>query len=243
MKSEALRTLAIKDDWFTDRLSHVASKDAVLETAGALIIEIAEMDALTRATSSAMKSFLTRRKDRFRPPYGKHMLSWPRQCVFAGTINPPAGGYLKDATGSRRFWPVACRGMIDRDGLEQARVQLWAEAVHRYKAGARWWLETPELEALATAEQRARFAVDPWMGPISDWLGDRTSVTVWEVLEHALGLAAKHWGQAAQKRAVAVLTHLGFTKHRPRTPEGGREHRYQRDPMPQKVERFTGDHV
>ena len=54
-KSEALRTLAINDDWFTDRLSHLASKDAVLETAGVLLVEIAEMDALTKATPSAVK--------------------------------------------------------------------------------------------------------------------------------------------------------------------------------------------
>ena len=111
------------------------------------------MDALTKATSSAIKAFLTRRRDRFRPPYGKHTINLPRQCVFAATINPTAGGYLKDPTGARRFWPVACRGMIDRDGLEKVRDQLWAEAVHRFKAGAPWWLETPELEALATAEQ------------------------------------------------------------------------------------------
>ena len=31
-KSEALRTLAVNDAWFTDRLSHVASKDAAQET-------------------------------------------------------------------------------------------------------------------------------------------------------------------------------------------------------------------
>jgi Virulence-associated protein E len=66
-KSEALRTLAINDEWFSDRLSHIASKDAALEVAGVLLIEIAEMDALTRASSSAIKSFLTRRHDRFRP--------------------------------------------------------------------------------------------------------------------------------------------------------------------------------
>ena len=175
-KSEALRTLAINDDWFTDRLSHLASKDAALETAGVLLVEIAEMDALTKATSSAIKSFLTRRRDRFRPPYGKHPINLPRQCVFAATINPPVGGYLKDPTGSRRFWPVACRGMIDRDGLEKVRDQLWAEAVHQYKAGAPWWLETPELEALATAEQAARFVVDAWEEPIREWLGDRIDV-------------------------------------------------------------------
>ena len=78
------------DSWFTDRLSHVASKDAALEIAGVLIVEIAEMDALTKATSSAIKSFLTRRRDRFRPPYGKHPINLPRQCVFAATINPTA---------------------------------------------------------------------------------------------------------------------------------------------------------
>ena len=70
--------------------------------------------------------------------------------------------YLKDPTGARRFWPVACHGMIDLQGLKQARDQLWAEAVHRFKAGEPWWLETPELEALATAEQEARFVADAW---------------------------------------------------------------------------------
>ena len=90
-KSEALRTLAINDGWFTDRLNHVASKDAALEIAGVLIVEIAEMDALTKATSSAIKSFLTRRRDRFRPPYGKHTINLPRQCVFAPpSIRPQA---------------------------------------------------------------------------------------------------------------------------------------------------------
>jgi putative DNA primase/helicase len=239
-KSEALRTLAIKDDWFTDRLSHVASKDAALETAGVLLIEIAEMDALTRATTSALKAYVTRRNDRFRPPYGKHLTNRPRQCVFAGSINP-MGGYLKDPTGSRRFWPVACQGMIDRDGLKKVRDQLWAEAVYQFKAGASWWLETPQLEALATAEQAARFAVDAWEAPVREWIGDRTDINIWDVLKHALGLKREQWSQSAQKRVVGILTRMGFEKHRPRTPEG-RENRYQRDPTPQKVDQVTSDH-
>jgi predicted P-loop ATPase len=230
-KSEALRTLAVNDAWFTDRLSHISSKDAILETAGVLIIEIAEMDALTRATTSAMKAFLSRRQDRVRPPWGKHTVTLPRQCVFAGTINPSANGYLKDPTGARRFWPVACRGMIDRDGLEKIRDQLWAEAVHQYKAGVSWWLETPELEALANAEQAARFVVDAWEAPIREWLRDRNDVSLWDVLKEALGLAPENWTQSAQKRVVGILTKLGFERRRPRTSEG-RENRYQRDPTP-----------
>ena len=237
-KSEGLRTLAVNDVWFTDRLSHVSSKDAAQEMAGVLIIEIAEMDALTRATASAMKSFLTRRRDRYRPTYGKHTVNLPRQCVFAGTINPPAEGYLKDSTGARRLWPVACRGMVDLAGLEVARDQLWAEAVHRFKAGAKWHLETPELEALASAEQEARFVVDDWEAPIVEWLKDRADVSVGEVLVHALGIAKERHSQSAQNRVVRILTNrrLGFSKHRPRVPgaPGGRENRYWREPSPVK---------
>jgi len=232
-KSEALRRLVTVELWFTDRLSHVAGKDAIMEIVGVLVVEIAEMDALTKATASGQKAFLTRRRDRFRPPFGKHVVNLPRQCVFAGTINPPADGYLKDPTGARRFWPVACRDTIDCDGLEEARDQLWAEAVNRFKAGAPWWLETPELEALATTEQVARFVVDAWEGPIREWLGDRNGFLLQDVLKQVFGLAApEDWTPAVQKRIGSILTKLGFMKHRPRTPEGGREHRYYREPLP-----------
>ena len=229
LKSQTLRTLAVKDNWFTDRLSHVASKDAAQETAGVWLIEMAEMDALTRATSSSAKAYVTRPSERFRPPFGKHTINRPRQCVFAGTINPIVGGYLKDPTGSRRFWPVACRGMLDRDGIERDRDQLWAEAVTRFRAGAKWWLETPELEALATVEQAARFKADAWKETIVKWIGKRKNTGVEEVLERALKIAPQNQNRAAQMRVASILTELRFTKYRPRTKGGKRENRYWRE--------------
>jgi predicted P-loop ATPase len=229
-KSEALRTLAINDDWFTDRLSHIASKDAALETAGVLIVEIAEMDALTRATSSAIKSFLTRRHDRFRPPYGKHTIRLPRQCLFAGTINPTAGGYLKDPTGARRFWPVSCRGKIDLDALKRDRDQLWAEAVQRYRTGAKWWLETPELEALAAAEQAARFKTDVWTQPIKQWLGrrKRADVSIGEVLRGALKIEPRDQSHSDEIRVSNILTRMGFGQYLARRGSQ-RQRRYRRN--------------
>ncbi|MGD0076914.1 MAG: virulence-associated E family protein [Candidatus Binataceae bacterium] len=230
-KSESLRTLAIKDAWFTDRLSHVGSKDAALETAGVLLFEIAEMDALTRASPSAIKAFLTQRSDRFRPPYGRHLTNEPRQCVFTGSINPPpVGGYLRDETGARRIWPVTCHGMIDLAGIERDRDQLWAEAIVRYQAGAKWWLETPELEALATAEQAKRFKVDEWQEPIVDWLGDRCDTSLAEVLQGALGIAKKNQSQTAENRVQKILTRLQFTKYRA-NKRGKRESRYRREKL------------
>ena len=215
IKSEALRTLAIKDVWFTDRLSNLGSKDAAIEVAGAWLVEMAEMDALTRASSSASKGFLTRRFDRFRPPYGRHLIQLPRQCVFVGTINPQVGGYLTDPTGARRFWPVACHGRIDRDGIERDRDQLWAEAIARYNNDAKWWLETRELEALATAEQKARFKVDPWQPRVERWVAQRTRVRLADVLSGALRIVAPtDQTRTVQMRVASILTNLGFTKVR-----------------------------
>jgi predicted P-loop ATPase len=231
-KSEALRTLAVNDDWFTDRLSNITSKDAAIETAGVLLIEIAEGEALLRPGTSAMKVFVTRRFDRFRPPYGKHLVNRLRQCVFAATINPPAGGYLRDSTGNRRIWPVACHGLIDRNAIERDRDQLWAEAIVRFKAGAKWWLETPELEALATAEQAARFKVDSWQAPIAQWLGKRQETGVAEVLKQVLGLSLREQNRFAEMRVVNILTRLGFTKYRPQRG-GARPWRYRREESPQ----------
>jgi predicted P-loop ATPase len=221
-KSEALRTLAVRDAWFTDRISRIASKDAAQEMAGAFIIEISEMDALIKASSSSMKAFITRRSDRYRPPYGKHLINQPRQCIFAGTINPEVGGYLKDSTGSRRIWPVACHGTIDLQALACDRDQLWAEALVRFKAGEKWWLETPELEALATAEQAARYKTDVWKEPIEKWLGMRRDTSVAEVLQRALGFTPREQNRSAQMRVATILTDLGFSKHRPRKKGGER---------------------
>lgn len=228
-KSKALRKLAVKDEWFADRLSHVSSKDAAQEMSGVWLIEVAEMDALMKATTSSIKSFLTRRSDRFRPPYGRHPIDLPRQCVFAATINPPAGGYLRDPTGSRRIWPVTCHGMIDVEALARDRDQLWAEAVARYKNREKWWLETPALEALATAEQAKRFKADAWREPIEKWIGRKKSVGVAEVLHGALGIAPANQTHRAEIRVANILTSLGFTKYRPNPKGGSRQRRYMRE--------------
>jgi predicted P-loop ATPase len=223
-KSEGLRALVPNEKWYTDRLSHVSSKDAMIEVAGAMIVEIAEMDALSKATTAATKRFLTNREDRYRPPFGKHLIRQPRQCIFAATINPTGEGYLKDTTGARRIWPVACEGRIDIEAIKRDRDQLWAEAVHRYKAGEPWWLQTDELEALARAEQERRFVADPWEAPIRKWLGYQTDTSIRELLEHALRLPENAWDeQIVQNRVQKILTRLRFKRYRARLPSDKRD--------------------
>ena len=222
-KSSALQILA--GPWFTDRISTLGGKDSSMEVAGVWIIEMSELDALTKSTNSAIKSFVTRRYERFRPPYGKHLVDQPRQCVFAGSVNP-AGGYLKDPTGARRFWPITC-GTIDVERLRHDRDQIWAEAVVRFRGGAAWWLEAPELNVLAAAEQAARFEVDAWGETVNTWLVGRNDVSVGEVLVGALGIPRESWTQTAQNRLAAILVSNGFKRYRPGKTGQPRTPRYQ----------------
>ena len=105
---------------------------------------------MSRAEVSAIKAFMSRTHDRFRPPYGSG--GRPAAPMRVRRQHQPRSGYLKDATGGRRFWPVVC-GTIDIDGLRRDRDQLWAEARDRYRAGEPWWLETRNLTELAEEEQ------------------------------------------------------------------------------------------
>jgi predicted P-loop ATPase len=94
---------------------------------------------------------------------------------------------------------------------------------------ARWWLETPELETLATAEQAARFEVDAWAEAVGNWLVGRSDVSVGEVLVGALGVPQESWSQTAQNRVAAILTFTGFKRYRPGKTGQPRTPRYRRE--------------
>jgi predicted P-loop ATPase len=181
-KSMAFQVLG--GEWFTDDVPDLRTKDASMTTIGAWIIEMPELDAMSKAEETRIKSFLSRQTDRFRPPYGRRLIKAPRQCVFCGTTN--AHEYLSDPTGARRFWSVAIGQMIDIDGLTRDRDQILAEAVVRFRQGEHWWLEDPKLIALAAEEAEKRFEVDAWEEPIARYLLNRDEVTIPELLQGPL---------------------------------------------------------
>lgn len=150
----------------------LGDKDAFQAIRGKWIVELGELDSFNKAESTKAKQFFSASIDTYRESYGRRTSDVPRQCVFAGTTNQDE--YLKDATGNRRYWPVACV-KVDLEALRRVRDQLWAEAMFCYQAGDIWWV-TREEEELFTAEQEERFVVDEWEGPILDWLEAPKSV-------------------------------------------------------------------
>ena len=222
-KSTALRTLA--GEYFTDELADLGSKDAAMQTRGVWIIELSELDSLSHSEVSRIKAFMSRTTDRFRPPYGMRLVESPRQCVFAGTVNHST--YLRDETGGRRFWPVAC-GRIHAAGLARDRDQLWAEAKARFEAGSVWWLDTAELIQLASDQQVDRYEGDPWEEVIAPWLETRSSVSISEVLEKCLAKPQAQWTQTDKIRAARCLRAQGWQRYRERL--GSRlEWRYRKE--------------
>jgi putative DNA primase/helicase len=246
-KSTALKTLA-GAEWFTDELAEIGSKDAAQQTRGVWIIEIAELDAIGRAEVSRIKSFLSRSVDRYRPPYERYVIDVPRQCVFAGTVNPDT--YLRDDTGNRRFWPIRC-SKIDINALRHDRDQLWAEALAWYRQGVEWWIEDEETKRMAEAEQEERYQGDAWDGLIDRWLvydkerinrgygayddwrdeeversSPLTDVSIGEILQQAIDIEPAKWTKSDQMRIGAYLKTRGWERYRCGT--GNREWRHRK---------------
>jgi predicted P-loop ATPase len=231
-KSEVPRILA-GDKFFTDDLAELGSKDSGMQVRGVWMLELAELGQLIRADPVAAKAFFTRQTERFRPPYGRRLIRVPRQCVFVGTTNNDI--WMQDETGNRRYWPVRC-GQLKLEDLRRDRDQLWAEAMHAYRQGEHWWLETRDLIQEALEEQQGRLAEDPWREHISayvnneDYFGEKIrqdGITVWQVLRQCLDMDIDKMDQRAANRVARCLKALGWERRRSRE-DGEREWRYFR---------------
>ncbi|MGC9449632.1 VapE domain-containing protein [Cereibacter johrii] len=151
----------------------------------------------------------------------------------------------------RRFWPLRC-GTIDIAALARDRDQLWAEAVHRFREGAIWWIDDPATLAEAAAAQEARYQADAWDARIDRWLTHDTrsvnrghagyedwqfeeferpeairDVSVGEILEGALGIEPAKWTKGDQMRVGAWLKSRDWEKYRRRS-DSAREWRYRK---------------
>ena len=206
-KSTALKILG--GEWFTDEISDLGSKDAAMQTRGVWLIELSELDAMGKKETTEVKAFLSRTNDRYRPPFERHVIDVPRQCVFAGSTN--ASAYLKDETGGRRFWPVKVKE-IDAKMLERDRDQLLAEAMALFRAQEPWWLDSAELVKAAADEQADRYVGDPWTEKVLGYVYGRPDVGVPDILANGIMLEAGRWGQPEQNRIARILTAAGWKR-------------------------------
>jgi putative DNA primase/helicase len=167
-KSTLIQRLA--GEWYSENLKDVESKDALQCMEGRWILEMGELRAKRRADEEAMKAFLSRQIDIYRPAFGRYVKEIPRQCVFIGTTNDDE--FIQDAEGDRRFWPITCTGgHIDEVfALDRGTVnQIWGEAVRMYQRHESLCLSSGSAKAVEA--ERSKFLSDAETGAmILDYL-------------------------------------------------------------------------
>ena len=172
-KSTIVRWLAMQDEWFAE-VTELEGRESIEQLTGAWVCEIAELLALTRVKEQeAVKSFLSRQRDRYRKPYDRELTELPRQCIFIGTTNRLQ--FLRDRTGNRRFCPVE----VHSSGTElyaqekECRAyiaQCWAEARIRYHEGNLSPVADPALTSSFEAAQEEAMEGDWRVGALENYV-------------------------------------------------------------------------
>lgn len=161
-------------EWFSDSLYTFEGKDAAELIQGTLINEVGELSAMTKSETEVVKQFLSKTHDIYREAYGRRTNKYPRRCIFFGSTNSES--FLKDATGSRRFWPIRVGEYAQKKDifkeLDKEVDQIWAEAYTYFLLGEELIL-SKEVEAYAEDMQDIYRDVDPREGMIMEFLAKK----------------------------------------------------------------------
>lgn len=158
-------------NWFSDTFTTFQGIKAFEQIQGVWILEMGELSGLKKADIEAVKSFISKSEDMYRPAYGRVVEVYPRQCIFVGTTNEP--DFLLDPTGNRRFLPIdsnpykVTKSVFD--DLDSDIDQLWAEAFRIYKSGKPLFMSR-DADFLAKIEQDRHSEVDERRGLIMHYL-------------------------------------------------------------------------
>lgn len=158
--------------WFSNSVGTFEGKEAAELLRGVWIVEIGELEALSRSDVKLVKQFLSKTEDQYRAAYARRTEKHPRHCVFFGTTNNQE--YLRDPTGNRRFWPVDTENgrpkkNVFEDLTPETVDQIWAEATIRWQLGEPLIL-TQELEEEADRRREIHMERDPLRGQIEEFL-------------------------------------------------------------------------
>lgn len=209
-KSSFLRELGTFEEecLYTDSIliSELSNKDTIINVQGNIIVELSELSGFSKQEDDVIKSWLTRQIDETRLPYARKSSKFPRQFIIAATTNNTE--YLKDPSGNRRYWPFTIDEAIDIDFVRSIKYQLWAEAVHHYKAGL-YIGPTPEENVLADIERKKRMATDPWESQILEIIKGLDEFSLQFVIDN-MNFKTTEKTMRVSKRISNILKMNGF---------------------------------
>jgi len=213
-KTSVVRLLG--GEWYAEINIDPGNKDTADGMRGKWFLEMAEMEVTRRADANALKAFISRSTDRYRPAYARTSIDIPRQSTFIGTFNPDAlGQYLNDPTGSRRFLPLELGDTtIDTNEIERIRDQLFAEATEKILQGELWHITNNQVLVQLEIEQGKRQMEDGWSSVIADFATTQTAKYIRgiDVFVDAIHGHHANYRFHEQRRVANCLKECGFRK-------------------------------
>jgi hypothetical protein len=220
-KSQSLKILGFP--WFCDEDIDITGRDGKAALQGVLLYELAEK--LPAGGNEVVNAFVSRTRDKYRPPYARANREFIRQTSFGATTHNTE--YLPAGEGTRRYLPVQVTKRMDLFKFVEERNQMWAEAYHRVAVlGEDHLLDESEVEAVVhnASGSQNQDALIPYVKEILNW-GKFRELVKSDCLqsEDILRVLPKHLKDNDQEhlmrtpplndaRVGRVLKHLGFEK-------------------------------
>lgn len=218
-KSSGLRALCPYPGAFSDTILPLDDAKALIEgLAGVWIQEVAERSGLRGRDAERVKASLSSATDRVRGAYARFAEVVPRRSIFVASSNPDGAGKLTDPTGNRRHLPLSVTG-VDLPAIRRDRDQIWAEALHRYRAGEPWWLVGGEIDTHAD-EAAERTEEDPWVAEFRGLGPEVVELTMKQALERVMIVHTAAHDPRVANRAARCLKLAGWKHVRPAAAKG-----------------------
>ena len=215
-------------------------RDSVIANTSVWISELGELGATLKKDIDRLKAFISTSKDRYRAPFGRNVLTYPRHTVYVGTVNDDR--FLVDETGNRRFLTVKLGDDLKLDFSDIKNfdsLQLWAQVNRLIENEIADGMTYANCFRLSDEEQQALSRINvqyekplPGEEEITDILystlnPDDGFVTKWETITTTEFMQMHYSLNRYNSRQVGkVLEKLGYTTITVRDEKGPRKKRY-----------------
>lgn len=217
-KSTWAKLMAFDPAWFADGISMHAleEKDALMQLEGVQIVELPELSGLRKADRNMVKKWITQTSDRWRPPYGRRVITRPRRFVCVATTNDET--FLQDVE-NRRFLILRVEA-IDIGWWAMHRDAIYAQAKALVDAGHEPVVPDGYGQQLVEEHERA-IERDPWEEKIAEMVATRYEFSAAEALE-SIGVPTDRRSRADVIRIGWIMSRLAPGWKRIRTRDGDR---------------------
>ena len=127
-----------------------SSKDTLVQISECLLINMDELETMSKAQIGELKEMCTKAAIRIRRAYGFHVENMPRRASFSGSVNDKE--FLNDATGSRRFLTFEVGRIQYNHGISMD--QVFSQAYALLKTGFQFWFDGAEIHEIAANNEQ-----------------------------------------------------------------------------------------